>query len=353
MTIESYIGPDGPAALVLREQLVPVEGKESPFFPPTYASGDGFPGGYNIDGEGPTSVCLVDSVGSQANRIEPMFKAVPYAALVPQIAVQAGDTTVSIFDAGHRAGDALVRCSSLQEEISNAFRALLKGDAVPLARIAPTSLVFGVWDSRGSQAKAPRLLSSTIRAFDVQKLRRSAQYNPSLDYVAAGMIEEPTDAAAKKGLSERGFLHVPASATHGGIIARGGIRRDATLSLAALSLLHAGGDVDATKKLRSYVLGLGLVAFTANRTGYFRQGCNLVLDAEHQEPQACVAVYPNGERKRLKLTHADALAFAVKAARAFGVGDSRTVPFDRDRAKAELGTEGSGKKGKGSKKDAK
>ena len=36
-----------------------------------------------------------------------------------------------------------------------------KGDPTPLAKIAPTSLVFGVWDSRDTQAKLPRLVAST------------------------------------------------------------------------------------------------------------------------------------------------------------------------------------------------
>lgn len=350
MTIDSYLGAGGPAALVLRDELVPVEGHDSPFFPPTYASGDNFAGGYNIDGEGESSVCLVDSIGAQANRIEPMFKAEPYASLVPQIVIAAGDTSVSIFDAGHRAGDAIVRCSSLQEELKAAFRALVKGDAVPLAKVAPTSLVFGVWDSRDTQAKAPRLLSSAIRAFNVQRLRRSAQYNPAVDYVAVGMVEEPADTAGKKMLSERGFSHVPATATHGGIIAKGGIRRDATLSLAALALLHAGSDVEQTKKLRKYILGLALVSFTTNVSGYLRQGCNLVLDGEKTEPRKVVEVYPSGERKPFLMSHEEAIAFAKDAAKAFGVGESRTVPFDKERAKAELSTEGDGKKPKVAKK---
>ena len=58
------------------------------------APGEGFAGGYNIDwfGEGKdgTNVCLIDSVGSQANRIEPLFMHEKYREPVPQIVVQAG-----------------------------------------------------------------------------------------------------------------------------------------------------------------------------------------------------------------------------------------------------------------------
>ncbi len=351
--MDGFLDVNGAAALVLRDSLAPVEGADSPFFPPTFASGDTFAGGYNIDGEGAASVCLVDSVGSQANRIEPIFKTEPYSQLVPQIVIQAGDTAVTVFDAGHRAGDAIIRCSSLQEEIHSAFRALAKGDAVPLAKIAPTSLVFGVWDSRDTQAKAPRLFSSTIRAFDVQRLTRSAQYIPAAEYVSAGLIDEPTDPSGKKALSEKGFLHVPASASHGGVIARGGIRRDATLSLAALQLLHAGTDAEQTVKLRRYILGLGLVAFTWNPSGYLRQGCNLVLDGDAPEPRKVHVVHRDGKREAFTVDHAQALAYATEAAKAFGVGESRTVPFDKERAKRDLTADAEKKLAKAAAKKAK
>lgn len=333
--IDTYLTPNGPAALVLRDELAPVEGGDAPFFPPTFASGDNFAGGYNIDGDGPNSICLIDSVGSQANRIEPIFRTDPYAALVPQIDIRAGERTISIFEAGHRAGDAIVRCSELQEELDAAFRALLRGDAVPLAKIAPTSLVFGVWDSRNTQAKAPRVFASTIRAYDVQRLTRSAQYNPATEYVNTGMLDEAPDAATKKAYAERGFIHVPASASHGGVIARGGIRRDATLSLAALSLIR-GVDPEQTKKVQEYILGLALVALTWNASGYLRQGCNLVLSSEKGEARKAEEVYRTGERKRLAVSHEDALAYATKAAKAFGVGTSRSVEFDKERAKRDI-----------------
>ncbi len=341
--LDAYLDDDGPAALVLRDQLVPVEGPEGVFFPPTYAkSEDGrFPGGYNIDGDlNGTNICLIDSVGSQANRIEPLFGREPYAALVPQIGIRAGDRVVSLLAAGHRAGDALVRCSVLQDELQRAFKALLKGDAVPLAQVAPTSLVFGVWDSRDTQAKAPRLVASTIRAYDVRKLTRSAQYVPATDYVGQELLEEPTDKATKDSYAERGFVHVPASASHGGVIAKGGIRREATLSLAALRLLCAGTDSERTRALRRYVLGIAATAFTSGVSGYLRQGCNLVLDASKQEPRRIEEVYPSGQRKLFTLSHDEALAYAKEAAKAFGVGESRTVDFDKDRAKRDVSGDG-------------
>lgn len=346
--LDNYLDDNGPAALVLQDHLVPVEGADGVFFPPTYAAGDGFPGGYNIDGDpSGTNVCLVDSIGAQANRIEPMFGRTPYDELVPQISIRAGERVVSIFEAGHRAGDAIVRCSELQDELQQAFKAVLKGDATQLAKVAPTSLIFGVWDSRDTQAKLPRLVASSVRAYDVRKLTRSAQYIPATDYVTDALLDEPADKAAKDSYAERGFVHVPATGSHGGVIATRGIRRDATLGLAALRLLRAGTDDDRTRALQRYTLGLALTAFTANVSGYLRQGCNLVLDASRPDARRTEEVYPSGVRKPFQLSHASALEYAQETAKAFGVGTSRSVDFDRERAKRDL--VGDGKKTKGKK----
>ncbi len=113
---DSYIKDNGPAALVIREHLMPVEGIDGVLFPPTYAAGGAFPGGYNIDGDPDgENVCLIDSVGSQANRIEPIFSSGEYAKLVPQVLITAGTKTVNLLEAGHRAGDANNRSTEIQQ----------------------------------------------------------------------------------------------------------------------------------------------------------------------------------------------------------------------------------------------
>jgi CRISPR-associated protein Csb1 len=344
---DPWLTGDDPAALVIREHLMPVDGPDGVVFPATFAAGDGFPGGYNIDptvGEGqdkdgnPRNVCLIDSVGSQANRIEPLFAKENYAELIPQVLITAGEKVVNLLEAGHRAGDAMIRCSGLQKDLQAAFKAVLMGDAEPFARLAPTSLVFGVWDSRDTQAKLPRLVASTIRAFDVRKLKRSAQYIPPVDYAALDVFtsEEKAKAEgdAKNPLAKRGFVHVPASGSHGGVIAAGGIRRDATLSLAALRLLAAGKDEKKTLGLRRYILGLALTAFTHPPAGYLRQGCQLVLNPD--KPRVFEEVYGDGRRAPATLTHDNALAFARAAAEEFGVGKDRKVEFEKKMAKEDV-----------------
>src|SRR6266436_5939677 len=146
--------PKGPVALHLKQRLLPVEGEGGVIFPPTYADI-----GYNIDtlSDG-TRVATIDSVGSQANRIEPIFKDAPYAALVPQIEIVYGnEKQISILEAGHRLGDAIIRCVGkdeasgfdLRQAANDAFTLLLDAnDVSAIAKLAPTSLVFGAWDSR-------------------------------------------------------------------------------------------------------------------------------------------------------------------------------------------------------------
>lgn len=343
---DAWLTEKGPAALVIREHLTPVDGPDGVLFPPTFAAGDGFPGGYNIDdfGDG-KNVCLIDSVGSQANRIEPIFAKGEYAKLVPQVVIKAGSKSVNLLEAGHRAGDAVVRCSALQGELQQAFKAVQKGDCEPLAKIAPTSIVFGAWDSRDTQAKLPRLVASTIRAFDVHRLRRSAQYIPAAEYIGDGLLPEPPDKATADKYAERGFVHVPATGTHGGIIATSGIRRDAYLHLAALRLV-AATDNQRTQALRRYVLGLALTALTYPLVGYLRQGCNLVLDTER--PREVKEVYGDGTRKDAALKHEDAIAYAKAAVKAFGVEQNRKdVEFEPTLAQQDLSDTAGKKPGKG------
>ena len=342
---DPWITEKGPAALVIREHLTPVDGPDGVSFPPTFAAGDGFPGGYNIDdfGDG-KNVCLIDSVGSQANRIEPIFAHDEYAQLVPQVVIKAGPKSVNLLEAGHRAADAVVRCSALQGELQQAFKSVQKGDCEPLAKIAPTSIVFGAWDSRDTQAKLPRLIASTIRAFDVRRLTRSAQYIPATEYIGDGLLPEPPDKATADKYAERGFVHVPATATHGGIIATGGIRRDAYLHLAALRLV-AAADGEKTQALRRYILGLALTAFTYPQVGYLRQGCSLVLDPNR--PREVKEVYGDGTRKDAVLRHEDAVAYAKAVAEAFGVGENRKdVEFEPKFAQQDLSDAAGKKSGK-------
>jgi CRISPR-associated protein Csb1 len=323
--------PQGPVALHLKQKLVPVEGEGGVIFPPTYADI-----GYNIDelSDG-TKVATIDSVGSQANRMEPAFRRAPYAALVPQIEIEYGnEKVISILEAGHRLGDAIVRSTELQEPAQSAFRLLLDAnDASAIAKLAPTSLVFGVWDSRDTQAKLPRIVQAVVRAWDVDVLRRSAQYNPALDYPALDVFSEEdkqkAEGRAESPLAQRGFVHVPATGAHGGVVARGPVVRDVTVNLVALRRLNGeNGD-----KLRRYILGLSLVAAIEPMDAFLRQGCLLVPDTT--EPAQWTLVGRKGERHAIEQSESVAQEYAIAAEKAFGKGKDWRVKFDKDRARED------------------
>jgi CRISPR-associated protein Csb1 len=334
---DDWFGDQGPAALVIREYLIPVEGADGVFFPATYAAQQGadrdkekFQGGYNIDvfPDG-TNVCLIVSVGSQANRIEPVFATTAYADLVPQIVVTFPEKglRLNLLHANHRAADAIVRCSPFEQELRKAFQEILRGNSEKLAKIAPTSLVFGVWDSRDTSAKVPRLLASTIRAFNVRVHSRSANFLTQMTIDLAKLDILP---GAE---SKDGFANALASKAPGGVqlMPNGSIRRDATVSLAALrrlAVLEPDGAlaVDRTKALRRYVLGLSLVSLTAPHDSYFRQGCNLVPNID--KPREFKLVNLDGSRPDFSIGHEEALKYARDAAKEFRVGMNREERFD-------------------------
>jgi CRISPR-associated protein Csb1 len=331
---ESWIDPRGPVALTLREELMPVEGEHSVFFPPTYAGI-----GYNIDSlSDGKKVATVDSVGSQANRIEPLFARDPeLQKLVPQVTIDVGGgRLLSIMEAGHRLGDAVVRASGLATEAASAFEAYEEsGDATKIAKLAPTSLVFGVWDSRGSQAKLPRIVQSVIRAWEVDQLTRSAQYVPPLDYSELEVFSEEekqrSEGDAKSPLAKRGFVAVPSTGEHGGIVARGPIQRDVTVNLVALRRLWASED---PAPLRRYILGLCLVAATEPLDGFLRQGCLLVPKPDQSATWAEIA--RTGVRTPVPLNNSEARRLAAEWATAFAVGPDRKEDFDRNAAKLDV-----------------
>jgi CRISPR-associated protein Csb1 len=335
--LDGWLQNGGPVALVIREYLEPVTGEGSVFFPPTFAPPEGQKGekpDYVIDEGG---VCLVDSVGSQGNRLEPIFKQGEYAGLVPQVTITAGARKINLLDAGHRAADAIVRFSDLWLELRCAFLAYRdRGDARAMAKIAPTSLVFGAWDSRDTQTKIPRLVESTVRAYGVQRLSRSAQYFASVEPEDLGEGEWKQDLLSAQGLSDS-----PAGRGPGGVVAKDGIRRDASLNLVALRSL-GGETAEETRTLQRYILGLSIVAFLAPADLYLRQGC--LLTASQKMPAEYYAVHRNGSREPVAMSEAECLAYARAAADEFGVGLERVAEFDP--AAVKKASEADKKKGK-------
>lgn len=332
----SLLHPDGPIALIMKQDLAPDDEDEKIIFPPTYPmtsfkgrvqrfeygeyrvsielppdsrrekdeKRDNQKPGYQIDRfpDG-TNICEIDSIQSQSNRIEPQFKAIKDGKLVPQITIEVGTLTVNLLDAGHRAADAVVRMSSLAKEFHDAWLAAKFGDLFLLATLAPTAIVFGAWDSRSSQAKLQRLIKAHIRATNVLERTRSAQYTPAADYVGLAAIDESVNQGEddKNNLSQEGMKHALSTQTAGGVVLTTSSKlvRTVNLNLAAIRQLRAAGirpklpdnttdaekakaleetmksSIDRTRLLQEYILGLSLVAAYSHPNLNLREGCNL------------------------------------------------------------------------------
>ena len=240
-------------------------------------------------------------------------------------------------------GDAIIRTSKsdafdLPRAAKEAFDDFLRGDATAIAKLAPTSLVFGVWDLRDTQAKLPRIVQSVIRAWDVSDIHRAAQYEPAIDYVGEGLLEEPKDKGEADQRSSRGYLHAPAvwrdegrrERVLGGVVARGRIQRDVTVNLIALRRLTG----DNGTALRRYILGLALVAAIEPIDGFLRAGCLLTPDPDdHAEWKL---VRRDGTREPVTLDPAAVKDYAQFRAEAFGKGPDRVVCFHSVLAKEDV-----------------
>ena len=327
------------------EQLEPLIGQGETIFPPTYAgSGSNKESTYQINRNPSTgdSIVVIDSVGSQANRTEPIFKNVPYSILVPQVEVVLGSRTVNLLDIGHRGADAAIRLTELKASLHEAFEKLERDrNGTPLAKIAPTSLIFGAWDSRDTQAKARRVVRHTIEGYDVFELKRSAQYIPAVNYITEQLVTEADikKKAGDKSLGSKiGLLDNPATNTLGGVrVAK--IRRIGLLNINVIRNLK-GDSSEETEKLQRYLLGLALVAYTCPAELDLREGCELVCKLE----SSCeITVRRIHNEEKFHISHQDALNYAVAATEAFGVGEDKNVVFDKAEA-IKVIKEASGKK---------
>ena len=346
---------DGPVAIVIKQVLAPANEDDPIIVPPSYPltmfkgrvhtvsdgeyrvsvelpsdpkakkneKGADQTAGYNIDRfpDG-TNSCEIDSPQSQANRLEPEFKKPEYCNLVPQIKIRVGNdpsrwTTVNLLDAGHRAGDAVVRLSSLANEFHKAFLDAKAGNHFTLATLAPTSLLFGVWDSRSTQVKVQRVLKASIRANNVRECTRSAQFTPAVDYVATGAVDSDRDRGEgdQNPLSSEGMKHALAVQKAGGVMLTPAseLMRTVHLNLAAVRALRAA-DGPRTKSLQAYILGLALIAVTADQDLNLREGCNLRFRDEKDAPKL---VPRRGEAKPVALDHKEIVDFATASAKEF------------------------------------
>ena len=306
-----------PAAIRIIESLEPAGGKSIPVFPASYAGDD--ESTYDLSGieydEGETvtrrlknkdsatrlendttkvvrriksaRLCAVDSPQSQANRMEPAFiEDDELRPLVPQatasIPKRGNDGTESILTLPHRVADFRVRLSNHAETVALAIKAFAKGDALPLLKTFPTSILFGFWDSRGQGTKHARILLSRIDAHNIIPCRRRSQYTGpySEDEFREVILDHGKEAIR---LSESGFTQTPGQSL-GGILLDdriGKIERISVLSLSDIARINCGNphNLDQTNAARRYLFALAALAEGYERSKgshRLRSGCELI-----------------------------------------------------------------------------
>jgi CRISPR-associated protein Csb1 len=343
-----------PAVIRITETLEPAGGKDFPVFPPSYAGeGTNAPPVYDLNGiewgevlreksakDGTKRItryikrarhCTMDSPQSHANRTEIAFRDDPdLCSLVPQAEAKiprkpefADQSNTNLLALPHRIADFRVRASDQKDAAAKTIKAFAKGDALPLLRFMPTSIVFGFWDSRaeGYQHKHARILLTRIDAFGVVPCQKHSVYTGpySKDECASVVLDDDNlaeklseqdstddDEKAKAGkeakkwadkMAERGFSNALGSGL-------GGVFADRIERLALISLTDIAGvfcfkpeaasdgtasksnptkkpelDRELTNAARRYLLSLALLAEghpRSNGSYRLRSGCELL-----------------------------------------------------------------------------
>jgi CRISPR-associated protein Csb1 len=303
-------------------------------FPPTYEGGkyateNRFIPGYRYTDpatgqEGPVPCVLLDSVASQANRMELALQEAWMGSEVKLPVVSADFTAVenpgvpkvTSLQAPHRIVDAIMRDSTLSNgtkpvkfrdsAIGKELDQLSAGYATPLLKYAPHCLVFGMWDSTGPRGGlgvkfARAVVSEIIGVHAVEGRKTSSRIDPLNIRVNSGTLYttkeggwtlSEAEAVKDKGKPLKlGKEGKPSEANHGNVtpsISDGGFTIDyaeqtTVLSLPALRRLRfpaKAGDKSASESdnaARTYLAALGLLGATlAVEAGYdLRSRCIL------------------------------------------------------------------------------
>ena len=232
-------------------------------FPPTYEGGKYATERRRVPDEAePVETVLLDSVQSQANRMElALLEAWRRGRIsLPVLTVDfsgrdlAKALKITSLEAPHRIADALLRDSLLdgvEFRRSGPGRRLDEVDnrhATALFELCPTALVFGLWDSTGPKgglgAKFARALVSEIVGLHATVgVRTSSRLDPAQILLQAGPLYKAKDGGwtldAAAGGKKLGKDGKPSEANHGNVlpsIADGGVTISKAVQTTVLSL---------------------------------------------------------------------------------------------------------------------
>jgi CRISPR-associated protein Csb1 len=208
------------AAFRCRRRLQPAGGEGDKVFPPTFAGAVYAIEKRRVPGrEGAVQCVLLDSVQSQANRMEQALQeAVDAGKLkLPLVVVDftehdpTGDSEadekakrlkhaigkITSLQVPHRLADAILRDSELNgtpfrnSDKGNALNRVSLGNATPLFELCPTALIFGMWDSTGPKGG---LGPKFERAMVSEVVGIGAEWQD--DYRARGVRRDPLEIRA-------------------------------------------------------------------------------------------------------------------------------------------------------------
>ena len=325
----------GAVALRAKTTLQPAGGAGDKVFPPTFAPEGRAEHKYAVeerqvgDGDKPSTVVLLDSVASQANRAElallegwrseELSFPVPYVDFtVDEDVRDIGELTV--LEAPHRLADAIFRDSLLDDtlfrlsDMGQAITDATPRNATALFRYSPTALLFGMWDSTGPKgglgskfqrayvseivgldAVIGRKVGSRIDPLQIEKLDPNEKaFNHedprqvwTLDESEAEM-EKGKPKAASRG-SESGEAGQPSKINHGNIAPTidaqsGGVTiskavQTTVISLAALRRLRFSGqnrETESTARTAIAALGVAAIAYQHQIDYDLRSRCLLI-----------------------------------------------------------------------------
>lgn len=345
-----------------RRRLQPVGGPGDKLFPPTYpGEGRNNPPPRHvferrhINGREVWCV-LVDSVQSQANRLEEALLEAARAGGIPlpRLSVDFGPSglnsigEITSLDAPHRVFDAILRDSLLdgvpfqRSPLGDRLKKATAKDASAILEASPSALLFGVWNSTGEGgglgAKFPRAIVSEIIGVDVPvedaapdnrtgevDVRSSARRTGSrIDPlgILRGVEVFKGDSGwdvTEKGAGKGAKKVRPSEINHGNIrpeVTALGItcayaEHTAAITLAGLRRLRFGGSAERDVAGRALIAALGLVALAEqDAQGYaLRSRCDLVCDG----PAPLEKVAFDGTVESIALTRDEARALYREA----------------------------------------
>lgn len=205
------------AAFRCRRRMQPAGGEGDKVFPPTFANAVYAIEKRRVAGrEEPVTCVLLDSVQSQANRMELALQEAVDAGRIklPLVEVDFSDHDptgdleadlragrlidrvgkITSLQTPHRLADAILRDSELDgqrfrlSEVGKALNTVSLSNATPLFELCPTALIFGMWDSTGPKGglgpKFERAIVSEIVGID-------AEWNEA--YRARGVRRDPLE----------------------------------------------------------------------------------------------------------------------------------------------------------------